>query len=340
MAGIAVYAELSMMLENPEIDGYFGPLQALLRQRLSELVPRGSRVAYLDYPTYGNVGDMMIFLGTELWLGTAENTVLGRWNIHDFHFPALEQDVVILCQGGGNFGDLYRHQTFRERVVARYPRNRIVFLPQTIYYSDPRVLAQSRAVMNTHQDLHLLLRDRESLTIAETNFPRAQCYLCPDMAVLLHPLDRFVQLPETRLSQRSYSLIRSDIEARAAQAADQDFDWTGDWQQLCGINRYPIMLRNLASLTCGRWSHNGIARNWRSVAQQWLERSATILSTAGSITSSRLHGHILATLLGIQNQLIDNSYGKNFWYYDTWNQDLSIARKYSAPLSSKLQMPP
>ncbi|MDI5788788.1 hypothetical protein PO124_11350 [Bacillus licheniformis] len=42
--------------------------------------------------------------------------------------------------GGGNFGDLYPHfQQFRERVVEHYPDNRIVILPQSIYYEHEEI---------------------------------------------------------------------------------------------------------------------------------------------------------------------------------------------------------
>ena len=36
------------------------------------------------------------------------------------------------------------------------------------------------------------------------------------------------------------------------------------------------------------------------------------------VTSSRLHAHILSTLMGIPNTLIDNSYGKNSSYFEAW----------------------
>ncbi|MCY9421777.1 pyruvyl transferase, partial [Bacillus paralicheniformis] len=35
-----------------------------------------------------------------------------------------------------------------------------------------------------------------------------------------------------------------------------------------------------------------------------------------------LHGHILSCLLGKENVVIDNSYGKNANYYNTWMKDI------------------
>jgi exopolysaccharide biosynthesis predicted pyruvyltransferase EpsI len=36
------------------------------------------------------------------------------------------------------------------------------------------------------------------------------------------------------------------------------------------------------------------------------------------VISTRLHGHILCLLLGIPSIIVDNSYGKNKRFYDTW----------------------
>ena len=36
------------------------------------------------------------------------------------------------------------------------------------------------------------------------------------------------------------------------------------------------------------------------------------------VVSSRLHGFLLACLLGVPGVLLDNSYGKNHAYFQTW----------------------
>lgn len=42
------------------------------------------------------------------------------------------------------------------------------------------------------------------------------------------------------------------------------------------------------------------------------------ISKYNRVYSNRLHGAILAILLGKETYIIDNSYGKNSHYYDSW----------------------
>ena len=80
--------------------------QALLAGLLAPVVPQAATVVLLDYPVHGNTGDHLIWLGTERWLESIDARVTGRWHIDNFTFPRLPDDTIVLCQGGGNFGDI------------------------------------------------------------------------------------------------------------------------------------------------------------------------------------------------------------------------------------------
>ena len=52
---------------------------------------------------------------------------------------------TILLSGGGNFGDLYEsHQEIREDVIANFPANRIIQLPQSISFHAGEALQSAR----------------------------------------------------------------------------------------------------------------------------------------------------------------------------------------------------
>ncbi|MBS4162042.1 pyruvyl transferase, partial [Klebsiella pneumoniae] len=51
-------------------------------------------------------------------------------------------------------------------------------------------------------------------------------------------------------------------------------------------------------------------------------KSVRFFSRYESVVTSRLHGHILSCLLQKENVVIDNSYGKNANYYNTWMKDI------------------
>jgi pyruvyl transferase EpsO len=42
------------------------------------------------------------------------------------------------------------------------------------------------------------------------------------------------------------------------------------------------------------------------------------------VETSRLHGFIFASLLGVPSRLHDNSYGKNAAYHKSWHTDMPV----------------
>ena len=46
------------------------------------------------------------------------------------------------------------------------------------------------------------------------------------------------------------------------------------------------------------------------------------LSAYNIVTTIRLHGHILALLMGVPSVMIDNNYGKNSSFHETWLKNI------------------
>jgi pyruvyl transferase EpsO len=312
------------------LDAFWNSLQRRLARLLAEQAPRGAKVVYLEYPIHANVGDLTIFLGTEHWLRRSGAHILGRWRMDNFRFPRLTPDVVLLCHGGGNMGDLYpRIQAFREKVVAAYPSNAILFLPQTIHYQNPAGLEASAKVLNRHANLTLLLRDSRSLTIARTHFPQCHTALVPDMAVWLHPLAETLKLGDAASPRTgTLYLLRKDMEQCEGQDVPQlGAGWTGDWGDLLGSGKARVdFARRAARHTRTIGADRLYAAWWHAVARSLVRSCASRFLGAETVVTSRLHGHILASLLGVSNILLDNSYGKNGAYFETWHRSITIAR--------------
>jgi len=312
------------------LDAFWSSLRRRLAGLLAEQVPRGSKVVYLEYPNYFNIGDLMIFLGTEHWLRHSGAHVLGRWHQDNFTFPKFPEDVVLLCQGGGNMGDLYPWiQAFREAVVKAYPSNAILFLPQTIHYKDPTGLDASAKILNGHSNLTLLLRDRRSLTIAQTHFTFCQTALAPDMTMLLHPFVKTLKLgPAASSPNGTLYLLREDIERCERQKVPElGPGWIGDWRDLLRVRKVRLNVAKRASHYFQAVGASQLhAAAWHTAARGWVRSCASRFLKAEAVVTSRLHGHILASLLGVENILLDNTYGKNGVYYRTWHRELPIAR--------------
>jgi len=51
-----------------------------------------------------------------------------------------------------------------------------------------------------------------------------------------------------------------------------------------------------------------------------------MLGSADFIITDRLHGHIMATIMGTPHVLMDSKLGKNKDFHDTWTKDCGCTR--------------
>jgi pyruvyl transferase EpsO len=240
----------------------------------------------------------------------------------NYCFPPTAPDCTLVLQGGGNFGDLYQaHQYLREQVVARFPGRRVVVLPQTIHFQSAGRLEASAVKFRKHPDLHLFVRDERSCAYAERFTDNV--ILCPDMATELWPISS-VEPPE----YKTLYFLRSDSEAAASQSVFSGYN-IKDWNTvLSRTDRFLIRyLRKLHKLDrgTGNTAPNVAYNCWRIYTDWLVRRVVKEFSRYEEIVTSRLHGHILACLMGKPNYVLDNSYGKNYSYYQAWTRTVPNA---------------
>ena len=161
---------------------------------LRPLLAGRRRVALLDFPNHSNVGDSAIWLGELAYLRSIESVGLAySCDPQSYSRAELARrlgDGTILLSGGGNLGDLWEpSQYLREQVIRDFPGNRIVQLPQSIWFQHRSTVRRARQVFDAHPDLTILVRDRRSLAFAVNEF-RTPARLCPDMAFALGALER------------------------------------------------------------------------------------------------------------------------------------------------------
>ncbi|MDR2602539.1 MAG: hypothetical protein LBC53_08850, partial [Spirochaetaceae bacterium] len=80
-------------------------LQELIRKTLSPLID--ADYCFLELPYYSNVGDVLIWHGTECFLKTLKFKCGYKASSVTFNPKRVNSGAVILLQGGGNFGDLW-----------------------------------------------------------------------------------------------------------------------------------------------------------------------------------------------------------------------------------------
>lgn len=299
---------------------------------IADLIKDKNDVFYLDYPLHLNVGDLLIYHGTEQFFIDHNINVTLKRSEYDTDIEEIKQiitpNTTILLHGGGNFGDLYpQHQNLRETVVQSFPNNRVIVLPQTLFYKSQETLEKSTALFRRHKDCHLLARDERTAKAFEQFSPNV--YLSPDMA---HELYGTLPTKNTNTGKALY-FLRKDIEASdiekniAAQLSVGSH--IKDWDDILS-KRDGIVLAigwRLAKFAHKRhlgWLKNVVQYFWKNYTLRIVKRVAQDFLNYDNITTTRLHGHIFSCLLEIPNVVCDNSYGKNTGYADLWTKGLNF----------------
>ena len=310
-----------------------------LRQLISDSIkPRLSeRVIIADAPYYDNIGDILIWRSTVDFLRENDIKLLHCYGAGYFPFPSLDKDITIILTGGGNFGDLWRvFQNTRLEIIARYPENRIVMLPQSIFYQEEGLIEKDSELMARHPDLHLFARDQASYDILSRHFNRNHIYLAPDMAFCIDTwlLDRY----RHRGIGKTLFLLRSDKElSQDAPNVMQEADVTSDWPVPEMIERIIRNLKRARRISMDLRSYGiptGIVESAIEICgNRFIRDSLTIkgcefLEPFSRIVTTRLHTMILSVLLHKPVEYIDNTYGKLSAFAETWLPDLPEVKAY------------
>jgi pyruvyl transferase EpsO len=318
---------------NPDAERV-GALNRAIDDVLGPLVAGEAPLALVDFPNHRNAGDAAIWLGELAFLERAGRRPSYVCEVRSYsrrHLAgAIGDDGVILLSGGGNLGDLWpTFQFFRERVIGDFPANRIVQLPQTIFFRDPSALERAEAILGRHPRFTLLTRDPRSLAIARDRFSAAS-QLCPDMSFALGPLER-ASGPDVDVVVLARDCVESTGALRRVVLPGAP---RGDWpsERASGLG-YPILRKasKVAGRALGRQPLSGLildalARVYRVLARERLDAAVRTLSRGRAVITDRLHGHVLCLLLGIPHVVLDNSYGKLSAFHRTWTADSELAR--------------
>ncbi|EPM1750721.1 TPA: polysaccharide pyruvyl transferase family protein [Klebsiella variicola subsp. variicola] len=303
-----------------------------LKNKLTEILPfikDKNEVIFLDYPVYLNVGDLLIYHGTENFF--KENNINiklrrsnARYSVKEIK-KYINPNTVILMQGGGNFGDLYpEFQKFRQDVVSSFPDTRIIILPQTAFFENEHELNKSVKSFGAHKDLIIFSRDTRSLSIFKKF--TSQTFLMPDMA---HSL--WGTLPKSQKSKGTLYLIRNDkeinqVQRRLLEHKNGDDKYV-DWEDI--LTSKDLLMRKLCRKLdgIGGVTNLSLLKNisnviWYNYTYKMVQRYALYFTSHEKVVTSRMHGHIFSCLLSLPNDVIDNAYGKNSGYFKEWTYDI------------------
>lgn len=304
-------------------------IYTVLRNEIS-----GNACCLLDLPNYYNPGDQLIWLGDIHIVRRLSKRVVYSSSLHFFNPKMIPEGACILLQGGGGFGDLYyKHQRFREYIIQKFTKNRIIILPSTVHFSTHENLQRSVEIFSRHPDLVICARDRHSFDVLQENFKNSRNYLIPDSAFAIDSLGCIPKRKSTEKvgPERVLFLCRRDKERSSINEASLGFirnieveDWPTQkmWRLLLHMsfliaNRIILKIFNIFGLHWNKENDVYGLLKFHSGMRQ-IQDAIRLLSKYDLIITTRLHGHILACLLNIPNILVDNSYGKNSNFFHTW----------------------
>jgi len=288
---------------------------------------------YLDLPYHTNIGDIFIWYGTEHFLKRAGLKCLYRSSLSTYSEQKMSgvsknREVFIFLHGGGNFGDLWeRHHNFRKKIITDYSDNKIIILPQTVFYTDDNKMKNDVELFARHRNLTICARDKKSYQILKDNFQN-EIILVPDMAFCIPRVEiQRYRVPE--IIGSTLFLRRTDRETNNSidclrYISQKQFD-VQDWITI--DNHYKeekILLRLSYSKRISKFVADLYAQ--KIFQKIIVNKGVKQISKYENVYTNRLHVAILSVLLGKSFVFFDNSYGKNRAFYETWFGDLETIK--------------
>lgn len=152
-----------------------------------------NRVILMGGPEYGNMGDLAIAHFTRTFVECnsdkkfIEITEKELNKSLNFIKTKIKSEDILLLQGGGNMGSEYKDQEkIRDAIISNFPKNKIIIMPQTIYFSNDnygeKMKAQMQEKYSTHKDLNIFSRESISFNTMNKIF-RNNINLVPDIVM-------------------------------------------------------------------------------------------------------------------------------------------------------------
>lgn len=238
-------------------------------------------------PHLKNVGDQAQAVAIHFWLRKHfPKLPILEVNKEDckYFLPALkwliQPNDVLFLHSGGNLGDRgIWSETIRRLLIQSFPQNKIISLPQTIYFSDTeqgrKECKKSQLIYASHPDLTVIGRDPQSGDLAAALFPNAHTLCIPDFVLSMPPR----QVESNKGLPKILLCLRLDDES--ALSEEQRLKISTDLPYTCQYFdttlRTPIFLEK---------------------RERVFDQTLDLFSSVDAIVTDRYHGLIFAVLCG------------------------------------------
>jgi len=259
-------------------------------------------IIYISLINSSNVGDSLIYLAEKEFFSKKEiNIKLEFKDSQIINKKSINKlpEIPIVVRGGGYFGDVwYESYKVLEYLVENYKDNMIIFMPQSIFFRDKSKLKKAKIIFDKHKKIIIFARDKISYKLAKKYFKYAKIYLSPDSAFFLtnklKPSKKIYISKKFKKGGILY-LNRSDKE-----------------------KNFGLYSKNILSFD---WIYLDLLSRIKYSPHRSIQRAIDLFNNKKLIIASRLHGAILASILGKPYILITNNYHKIESFYNSWLKD-------------------
>lgn len=253
----------------------------------------------IDTPTHGNLGDHAIVMAEKDLVRNIYKNEISEISapmisgIEKFYAKLIPKQKTILIPGGGFLGCLWENEEQRfRRILQAFSGHKIIVFPQTITFDTEtskgrQFFSESKGIYESHPNLTIFVREKNSLNFMKTHMPSVRCILVPDIVTILHPdihkqnRDGVILCMrrdhEKRITDKEYAQIKLSLKERL------------------GIRETDTVI-----------SH-GITPKER---KNYLNQKLTEFAKAKLVITDRLHGMVFAAITGTPCIAVSNSNGK------------------------------
>lgn len=304
-------------------------LRNIIKEKISPLID--ADYVLWDLPYHFNVGDVLIWKGEEDFLNSLPYKCIDKGDSFSYNDKIVKNGDIIILHGGGNFGDLYRkHQEFRLSIIEKYPNNKIIIFPQSVFYDDEKKFIEDMTRMSSHKNLFICARDEFSFNRLKSS-SKNNILLVPDLAYYIN-FDR-ICINKKEKNDKVLFLQRIDPEKSDIIIPNkQDYEYK-DWPTFeKKYFRFRVLgvMQRILKITpdrINRYIYNTYADLF--IKESLVKIGIKFLNPYKRIITTRLHGLILATLLGKEVEYLDNRSHKVSDFATTWLSRYKNVRKYT-----------
>jgi len=283
-------------------------------------LPHKKRVFVFLSADYGNVGDLAISAAQKAYLAkvlfgyvVVTIPISETRDVLRSIKKQISNDDIVTIIGGGNMGSLYPDiEALRQLVIQSFPQNRVICFPQTLDWDESeasrRAIKRIVRVYSSHADLHLFARETVS-------FGRLQEMFAEHKSVNVR------HVPDIVLSATSQDLgINVDSVPQGALLCLRD-----DRERSLGNEHREAIHIALADASLDTEitdTHVGGSRLDPERCAQLLKSKLNQFQDSRLIVTDRLHGMILAALVGTPCLVLPNSNHKIHQTWQDWLVDV------------------